>query len=205
MKEKCCVLGKDKGKMERRAGPFLLWGTEQTHRPHNPTTVVMLYLADSVTAGWHPPTLPPYCPHKPTPPTQPIEGNRKEQGLSLLVHPRNCQASTPPQLATDPFLPASLRHTPLCQCFAQNVWCLDGQKVGVAWELSYAVPKLAKIKPVKFVTIRPWKHTQVRKTVSKHYQKNVCMVSKYWPSLKPVFKLGWFAEVFLNTTYFQHW
>lgn len=56
VKEKCCMSGRDKGKMERRAGSFLLRGTEQTHRPHNPTTVVMLYLADCVTARWHPPT-----------------------------------------------------------------------------------------------------------------------------------------------------
>lgn len=55
-KEKCCMLGKDLGKMERKAGPFLHRGTEQTYRPHNPTTVVMLYLADSMTTRWHPPT-----------------------------------------------------------------------------------------------------------------------------------------------------
>lgn len=111
MKEKCCVLGRVKVKMERRAGPFLLSGTEQTHRPHNPTTVVMLYLADCMTARWHPPA------HTHSHHTalvahtsssdggQPVEVDRNEQGHSSLVHPRNCQASTPPQLATDPFLP----------------------------------------------------------------------------------------------------
>lgn len=127
MKEKCCVLRLDKGKTEGRARPFLLRGTEQTHRPHNPTTVVMLYLADSVTAGWQPPSA-----HTHSHRTaliahtssldggQPIQGNRKEQGLSLLFHPRNCQASTPPQLATDPFLSLGLRHKPLCQCLVQK-------------------------------------------------------------------------------------
>lgn len=72
------VSGRDKGKTERRAGPFLLRGTEQTHTPHNPTTVVMLYLADCVTARWHPPpgtyTLPPYCPRSPHLPAQ-MEGS----------------------------------------------------------------------------------------------------------------------------------
>lgn len=43
MKEKCCTLGKDKGKMERRAGPFLLTGKgkKQTTQSHYCCNVVL--------------------------------------------------------------------------------------------------------------------------------------------------------------------
>lgn len=44
---------------------------------------------------------------------------------------------------------------------------MEGEKVGVAWDLSCAVPKPAKIKWIKLVTIRPWKHMYLRKTVTK--------------------------------------
>lgn len=151
MKEKCGVPGTDKGKMERRAGPFLLRGTEQAHRPHNPTTVVMLYLADCVTARWHP--HPPAHTHShrtaliahtsSSDGGQPIEGNRIEQGHSLLFHPRNCQASTPSQLAPDPFLPRSFASRTTVSMFGAKVWWMEGDKVGVAWDLSCAVPKPA--------------------------------------------------------------
>lgn len=39
---------RDNKKMEKRPGPSLPRGTEQTHSPHSRTTVVMLYLANSV-------------------------------------------------------------------------------------------------------------------------------------------------------------
>lgn len=121
MEEKCCVSSRDKGKMERRAGPFLLRGTEQTHtQSHHSCNVVLGRLRDSKMA----PPPPPAHTHSlrtalaahtsSSDGGQPIQGKRKEQGHSLLFHPRNCQASTPPQLATDPFLPVGLRHTPLC-------------------------------------------------------------------------------------------
>lgn len=154
MKEKCCVSGRDKGKMERRAGPFLLRGTEQTRRLHNPTTVEMLYLAHRVTARWQSPR-PAHIHSHPTALVahtsstdggQPIEGNRKEQGHSLLFHPRNCQASTPPQLATDPFLPCRFASHTAVSMFGTKVWWVEGEKVGVAWDLYSAVPKPAKLK-----------------------------------------------------------
>lgn len=126
-----------------------------------------------------------------------IEFNREEQGHSLLFQPRNCQASTSPQLATDPFLPASLRHTPLCQRLVER------EKVGVAWDLSFAVPKPAKLERIKLVTIRPWKHLHTI-TGAKHEQRNACFVSKYRLSLKPIIELNLFTAGLLNTAYFQN-
>lgn len=115
MKEKCCV-GKRQGEDGKESKTF----RDRTLRPHNPTTVVMLYLAGCVTARWQPPlayTLSVHCPHSPH--LQLRWRNREEQDHSLPFHPRNCQTSTLPQLAPDPFLPAGLRHTPLCQCLVQ--------------------------------------------------------------------------------------
>lgn len=193
MKVKCCVSGSNKRRMEGGAGPFLLLGTEQTHKSHNPATVVMLSLAESVTAGWHPPSFHPnhhhhhtyiissHCPHRPTPPPvggQPIEGNRKERGLSLLFHPRNCQASASPQLATDPFLPACLRHTLAVSMFGTKVWWVEGEKEGVARDLSSAVPKPAKIKRLK-LSQSGFGNKCTEKTVTEHNQRNASLVSKY--------------------------
>ena len=38
--------------------------------------------------------------------------------------------------------------------FGARVWWVEGEKVGVAWDLSCAVPKPAKIKWIKLVTIK---------------------------------------------------
>lgn len=112
-------------------------------------------------------TLPTYCPLEAhtfsSHGGQPIEGKGKEQGHSLLFHLRNCQASTLPQLATDPFLLCRFASHAAVSMFGAKVWWMEGQKVGVAWDLSCAVPKLAKIKRLKLVKIRPWKHMFLRK------------------------------------------
>lgn len=171
-KEKCCASGRQ-GKMERKAGPFLLRGTEQTQRPHNPTTVVMLYLAELCDDRMVPaPQSHAHSHHtaliahtSSSDGGQPIQVNREEQGLSLLLHLRNCQASPSPQLATDPFLSLGLLHT--LSMFSTTVWWVEGEKMGVVWDLSCAVPKPTERKRLKLVTIRLWKHMCLKKTVSR--------------------------------------
>lgn len=71
MKEKCCVSSGDKGKMEKRAGPFLLRGTEQTHtQSHHSCNVVLGRLCDGKMASPTPSVLP----SEPTPPAH-MEGS----------------------------------------------------------------------------------------------------------------------------------
>lgn len=111
------------GKESRTFTPQRDRTNTQAAQFHHCCNVVLGRLRDGKMAPRRTNT-PTKLPSQPTPPAQMggqlNEGNRKEQGHSLLFHPRNCQASTPPQLATDSFLPAALRHTPLCQCLVQK-------------------------------------------------------------------------------------
>lgn len=119
--------GRDKGKMERIVGPFLLRGTEETHRPHNPTTVVMLYLADCVTARWHPPTHT-HSQHtalsKPTPLAHTEGSPLRVKEKNKAIHCCFTSGTAKPQLYHSWLLTlscfAGLRHTPLCQCLVQK-------------------------------------------------------------------------------------
>lgn len=48
--------------------------------------------------------------------------------------------------------------------------------MGVAWDLSCAVPKPAKIKRIKLVTIRPWKHNVPERKNSEPALPKTCVL-----------------------------
>lgn len=54
-----------------------------------------------------------------------IRGEWKEQGHSLLFHPRKCKAPTQPQLATDPFLPHRFASHTTVSMFSAKMWPVE--------------------------------------------------------------------------------
>lgn len=57
-----------------------------------------------------------------------IRGEWKEQGHSLLFHPRKCKAPTQPQLAADPFLPHRFASHATVSMFSAKMWWVEKRR-----------------------------------------------------------------------------
>ena len=128
MRGKWCMTGADKGKMKKVRWTFPPQTNRTNTQVNSSTTFVLLNLAVCMTARWKNP----HClytlsccsalasqsssSHR----GQHIRGKWKEQRHSLLLHLRNCKASTPPQMATVPFFLCRFTSHAVCQCLVKK-------------------------------------------------------------------------------------